>query len=175
MAIPEEVRKMVYERVWSEADSVSWNGLTITEKTEQYRNWAVSDEIGGVLSKYMDVERVHPYIKDSIIKAYSKRTSLSANKALILAGINNGNHVVIEEFIKPFGVRLADNNIILWGRAVDWKIVLLAMFERTFANKYIPKCAIFTNCFGKFDTTSFEELVNAAAKNLGIQSIIYHK
>lgn len=175
MAIPEETRQMVYERVWSKADSIGWNGLTITEKTEQYRNWAVSDEVGGVLSKYMDVERVHPYIKDSIIKAYSKSTSLSVDKALNLAGIQNDNHTVVEKFIKPFGVRLSGNDIILWGRAVDWKIVLLAMFEKTYGNDYIPKCAILTNCFGKFDTTYFEGLINSAAAKFGIQSVIYHK
>ena len=175
MAIPEEVRKIVYERVWAEADSIGWNGLTITEKTEQYRNWALSDEVGGVLSKYMDVERVHPYIKDSIIKAYSRSTSLSINKALCLAGIKDSDNSPVEEYIKPFGVRLSDRNIILWGRAVDWKIVLLAMFERTYGNDYTPKCAILTNCFGKFDTKLFENLITTAAGKLGIESIVFYK
>ena len=175
MAIPEEFRTIVYERVWAEADRIGWNRLTITEKTEQYRNWALSDEVGGVLSKYMDVERVHPYIKDSIIKAYSRNTSLSADKALNLAGIKNSDGNIVEEFIKPFGVRLSNRNIILWGRAVDWKIVLLAMFERTHANGCTPKCAILTDCFRKFDTRSFETLINTAANKLGIESIVFYK
>jgi len=175
MAIPEEIKKMVYERVWSEADRIGWKGLTITEKTEQYRNWAISDAIGGVLSRYMDVERVHPYIKDSIIQKYSKSISLSVDRALNLAGVQSDSYAIAEEFIKPFGVRLSDNRIVLWGRAVDWKIVLLSMFERTCGNKYIPKCAILTDCFGKFNTSSFENLINTASSRLGIQSIIYHK
>lgn len=175
MSMPQEIRRKIFERVWELADSLAWNGLTISERTQQYKNWAQDDEIGGVLARYMSIERVHPYIKDSIMKPYARRKTITEETALSCAGIDAGSCTIVHRFIKPFGLLLSSANMVLWGRAVDWKIVLLSIFERTFDTDRIPACVILTDVHGKFSGAEFKKMVMGAASRLGITRVIFYE
>jgi hypothetical protein len=172
MAIPTVIRSIIFEKLWSEADRIGWNKLTISEKTLQYKNWAQEDEIGGILSKYMSVERVHPYIKDSIMKSYVKNNRESVPNILRIAGFSSEEKVV-KEYVKPFGILLESNEMIVWGRAVDWKIIMLSIYERTYKNNFIPQCVILNTHHGRFSTTEFRDLIFSSSQQLGIKSVIF--
>lgn len=173
MSIPSDVKNGICAKIWKIADSIGWLGLTNTEKSQYYRNWARADEIGGVLAKYMDVERVHPYIKDSIMKPYAKQKTLSEEDVLRIAGFSSSAHTVVDRNVKPFTLTLSSHDIIAWGRAVDWKIILLSLVERTHGTASKPACVILTSSSGKFSSEDFKGLVRLCAKKLSISNVFF--
>lgn len=174
MAVPTEVRQAICEILWEQADYLDWVSMNIHQKSQQYKLWAQDEDIGAVLSRYMPLERVHPYIKDSLLKPYAKSKKIKKEEVFRLLNINES--VIKQEYIKPLGVRLDSGRIICWGRAIDWKIILLAIFERYKEDTlYEPYAAILTEANGKFSSESHREVISEAGKLLGIRKIIFKK
>ena len=174
MAVPSDVRKSICSLLWKQADDMDWTCLNNFQKSQQYKNWTQDDKIGGVLSRYMPLGRVHPYIKDSLLKPYAK--SKKPEKDDILRLLEMDSQEPVEEYIKPLGVRLKDGKIIVWGRAVDWKIVLLAIFERAKESKrFIAHAAILTESNGKFSSQSYCSIIQEAADLLHINKLLFRK
>jgi len=174
MAVPADVRQSICDLLWEQADELDWTCLNNYQKSQQYKIWAQDDKIGVVLSRYMPLERVHPYIKDSLLKPYAK--SKKPEKADILRILGDESLKTVEEYIKPPGVRLDDGRIICWGRAVDWKIVLLAIFERSKSSEdFSPYAAVLTESNGKFSSASYCSIIEEAAELLGIEKLFFKK
>lgn len=174
MAVPTEVRKSICKLLWEQADQLDWVSMNIHQKSQQYKLWAQDESIGAVLSRYMPLERVHPYIKDSLLKPYAKSKKIKSEEVFRLLSINESN--IKQEYIKPLGVRLDDGRIICWGRAIDWKIILLAIFERYKEDiSYTPYAAILTEANGKFSSETHREVITEAGTLLGISKILYKK
>ena len=170
MAVPSDVKTALSKIIWKEADEYDWTHLSIHEKAIQYKIWAQDERIGQVLSRYMPIERVHPYIKDSMLKAYANSKKLNAHDVLHFLQLDS---LEIEgAYTQPFGVLLEDGKIVSWGRAIDWKIILLAMFERSLERRsYSAHSIILTDSHGKFSSTKFQDIVKQAARKLEIDSI----
>lgn len=174
MAVPADVRQSICDLLWKQADELDWTCLNNYQKSQQYKIWAQDERIGVVLSRYMPLERVHPYIKDSLLKPYAK--SKKPEKADIMRLLGGEDVEAADEYIKPHGFRLEDGRIICWGRAVDWKIVLLATFERSKeALGYTPHAAILTESNGKFSSASYCSIIEEAAELLGIEKLLFKK
>lgn len=172
MSVPVDVRKAVSELLWEQADELDWVCLNNFQKSEQYKIWAQDDRIGVVLSRYMPLERVHPYIKDSLLKPYAK--SKKPEVVDILRLLQCHDSVVVEDYIKPHGFRLDDGRIICWGRAVDWKIVLLALFERSKElSLFKPYAAVLSESNGRFSSVSYQSMIREASELLGIKILFF--
>lgn len=76
-----------------------------------------------------------------------------------------------EGYIKPHGRRMADGRIVCWGNSRDWKLVLMAVFERAWlAPGASPFGAVLLET-GKTGGTRARRLVSTAAERLGIERL----
>ena len=82
--------------------------------------------------------------------------------------------VVKDRFIKPHGVLLGDDRLVVWGNAEDWKLLFLALYERAWsiANSKQFGVVLF-NATGRFDETGIREMIESAASRLGIAHVVW--
>lgn len=173
MNVPDSVRDNLRRRLWGMADESGWISLSTATKAKQYEHWTNDVNIGGVLTRYLDKGQVRVYLKDTLLKGYAR--SKMADECLPLrvlrlpAGIET-----LETYVKPHGRRLRDGRTICWGRAKDWKSVLMALHERAYVAKGArPFAAILTYALGRFGEDATRALVADAAKRLGIEQLIW--
>jgi hypothetical protein len=117
----------------------------------------------------MDARKVRVYIKDSLLKPY-ERARLSGTEREILGrlGIPTDGEVS-RRYIKPHGIEFADGKIVSWGNSRDWKLVLMAMFERAAST---PGSSAFGTVLlesGKTGEAGTRKMVREAATRLGIE------
>lgn len=131
MKLPDEVRDRIRDLLWERANDLGWSSLADTERSRHYEQWTRETVIGGTLAHYMDPRKVRVYIKDSLLKPY-ERARVSGTEQDILAVLDIDPTLgVIERFIKPHGTRFIGGKTIAWGKSRDWKLILMAMYERT--------------------------------------------
>lgn len=128
--IPDDVRDRLRHTIWTRAEELVWSSLTDGDRSNHYERWTRDSEIGGVLGHYMDPRKVRVYIKDSLLKPY-ERTRLSGTECQILTSLSVPlDSEVSERYIKPHGILFSDGRIVSWGNSRDWKLIVMAMFER---------------------------------------------
>jgi hypothetical protein len=168
MKIPEDVRDRVRDLLWERATALGWSALNDIGRARYYEQWTRETAIGGTLGHYMDPRKVRVYIKDSLLKPY-ERTRVSGTEQQILALLDIDPALeAVDRYIKPHGLRFADGRIVGWGKSRDWKLILMAMYERSALN---PR----TSAFGAVllesgNTTDAHKrvLVREAARRLDI-------
>ena len=171
MSLPPAIRLEIKEALWTEADRLGWAELSANDKSRYYSIWTETETIGGRLSLYMDPRKVRVYLKDTLLKSYTRE--VSANPALILRVLGIDKDIIITKtFIKPHGCLLSDNRQIAWSKASAWKVTLMALHERTFEGSE-PYAAIFTASASKFGMASQQAVVTSAADKLGIKQLIW--
>lgn len=69
--LPEHVRAAVIQRVYADADRVGWDALPAPAKSTQYDRWTADPHIGGILSGYLEAERIRTWLKDNPLKHYT--------------------------------------------------------------------------------------------------------
>lgn len=173
MNLPDQVRDQLRDRLWRSADQIDWLALGPTEKSQYYENWTRDPDVGGVLQRYMAVGQVRVYIKDSLLKDYPRVRRADQAKPFRMLGLQSKVGVT-RVFIKPHGRLLADGRIICWGRAADWKTILVAVFERSFTiSDTVPFAAILTESAGKYSDPGARTVVIEAARRLAIERLIW--
>jgi hypothetical protein len=119
----------------------------------------------------MDPRKVRVYIKDSLLKPF-ERARMSGTEQDILAVLDvDPTLEVAHRYIKPHGLRFVDGQIIAWGKSRDWKLILMAMFERTALN---PGASSFGTALLESGNTADDRtriLVREAAMRLGIARV----
>jgi hypothetical protein len=167
------VREELQVKLYGIADSIGWANLSAVAKAKHYEHWTRDSEIGGVLARYMDKGKVRVYLKDTLLKDYTRKTLSDDSRPLRVLGITQPP-VIGERFIKPHGLRLADGRVVAWGRADDWKLILMAIYERTRAHPGSSAFgAVLLNSTGRFDEPSTCSMIEEAAKRLGIQQVVW--
>jgi len=78
---------------------------------------------------------------------------------------------VAARFIKPHGIAFADGKIVSWGNSRDWKLVLMAMFERTASRRGASAFGTVLLESGKTSETAKRVIVREAARRLGIERL----
>lgn len=171
--LPDSVRLAVRERVWAEADGLDWESLTPTEKVQQYEHWTAAPQVGGVLVRYMDRAKVRGYIKDSVMKPFARQRKADTERPLRALRVPEGTPVLVE-WERPHGVALGDGRVVCWGRAEEWKHVLMALHERTFgiAGRK-PFGAVLVAAAGQYAEEEIRTLVNHAAIKLGVERTVW--
>lgn len=173
MSVPDPTRTAIKEKLWQRADDIGWATLSSTDKTHLYEAWTKDPKIGGRLGRYMGQGQVRVYIKDTLLKDYTRSCLADHERPFRVLGIPEAAHVV-EMYSKPHGRRLEDGRVICWGRADDWKTLLMALHERAFGNSHsYPHAAVFLYSVGRFHEIHIRALVENAATKLGIAKVIW--
>lgn len=171
MKLPDDVRDRIRDLIWERANDLSWSGLSDTERSRYYEQWTRETAIGGTLGHYMDPRKVRVYIKDSLLKPY-ERARMSGTEQDILAVLDVAPTLdVVHRYIKPHGLRFIDGRIIAWGKSRDWKLILMAMYERTALN---PEASAFGTVLMESGNTaddSTRNLVRGAATRLDVARV----
>ena len=170
MTIPAAVKESLKQQLWDAADQLEWDKLTNADKARFYDIWTKDDGIGGVISRYIDGSKVRVYIKDTLLKEYGKSRISDPDRPFRSVGLTK-DVIVAEKFIKPHGVRLVDGRVLCWGRADDWKTVLLAVHERSFVNNSKPFAAALFSLNGRYHDIHTREVVVDAALKLRIERL----
>src|SRR5262245_42944328 len=169
MRIPDDVRDRLRDVLWSKADNLGWSALSDSERARKYEHWTRDPEIGGTLAHYMDARKVRVYIKDSLLKPY-ERVRLSSTEHQILGCLGLTAETEVEErYIKPHGIRFVGGKIVSWGNSRDWKLVLMAMFERAALRPMSSPFGVVLLENGKTRDAGTRKLVREAASRLGIE------
>lgn len=168
MKIPDDVRDRIRDLIWERAADLGWSDLPDTERSRHYEQWTRETAIGGTLAHYMDPRKVRVYIKDSLLKSYEReRVSGTEQDIRDSLGVAPGIEVA-QRYIKPHGLRFVDGQLIAWGKSRDWKLVLMAMYERAALN---PGSTAFGTVLlesGNTADATTRKLVRGAATRLGI-------
>jgi len=172
MSVPEFVRRQIRQQLWAIANDLGWMSLTTTDKKRRYEEWTHDSRIGGVLSRYIDKGQVRVYLKDTIMKEFTRTASANPARPFLLLKLPEDTPVS-RAYIKPHGRRLADGRIIAWGRASDWKLVLMALHERANGHSAKPFAAVLMNASGKFAEPDTRAMIEDAAKKLNIEKLLW--
>ena len=175
MSVPEEIRNRLKVHLWKVADQIGWMNLPPTQKSQRYEDWSRSQDVGGLLSRFMDRGKVRLYIKDTILKGYAGERCADPERPMRVAGIK-ADVEVLEEYVKPHGRRFNDGRIISWGRAEDWKAILMALHERAFLCRGVgalPFAAVLMHADGRFGDPANRLMIQAAGTKLGIEKIVW--
>lgn len=81
---------------------------------------------------------------------------------------------VIERHERPHGLVLRDNAVVCWGKADDWKLVLLAAHERAFARSAAIKGVVLLPPLTRYLTKLARAVVENAALKLGTERLAWH-
>jgi hypothetical protein len=173
MRIPEEIRDGLRDKLWTSADELGWAALNDSERSRLYEKWTRDSSVGGQLAHFMDPRKVRVYIKDSLIKPY-ERARLLASEAEIWRALDMAPpKAAAETFIKPHGCRLEDGRVICWGKSRDWKLILMAVFERGRSqHEGKPFGAVLLET-GKTPSAASRKLVRDAGSRLGLEKIVW--
>lgn len=171
MSVPASIRREIKDRLWVEADGLSWSALSAADKSRYYSVWTETEGIGGRLGQYMDPRKVRVYIKDTLLKSYTREASASPDRVFRVLDVDK-NAVITATFIKPHGCLLHDGRHIAWSKACDWKATLMALHERAFGESE-PYAAVLTEAAAKFGLASQRAVVENAAEKLGIKRLIW--
>ena len=171
--IPETIRNDIKARIWTAADSLRWSTLPDAERAKHYELWTRDPAIGGRLSHFMDPRKVRVYIKDSLVKPYERsRLSLLESDVWHLLSFPEPGPPV-ERYIKPHGRLLPDGKVVCWGNSRDWKLILMAVFERSYARPGSEAFGAVLLESGKTTEEHQRRLVREAALRLRIQKLAW--
>lgn len=172
MKIPDEIFAKIKARLWAQADRDGWMSLGAQQKSAFYEHWSREKEVGVVLESFMDKADVRVYIKDTIMKPYPRARTSNAAPVMQALGLS-ATELSIKEFEKPHGLLLFNHRIICWGQAKEWKGVLLAVWERAYRESGKTFAAVLFRPVGKMAQPSERAIVEALAKDLGIERIVW--
>ena len=173
MSVPATTRSALKEKLWQRGDDLGWATLSPMDKSHHYEAWTKDPEIGGRLGRYMGQGQIRVYIKDTLLKDYTRSRLADHEQPFRVLGIPEAAYVV-ETYTKPHGRRLEDGRVICWGRADDWKTILMALHERTFGNSSgSSHAAVFLYSLGRFHEMRARALVEDAATKLGIAKVMW--
>lgn len=172
-SIPDNVRDELRFSLWKIADEIGWLRLSDQEKAQYYRLWTTEPKIGGRLAQYRDARGVRVYIKDTLMKAYAQTRLADPNIVFKAIGLRN-DIKVYKKYKKPHGRLLSDGRVLCWGRARDWRDILLAAHERAHNRVNAePFAVVFLETDGRFAESTFLAMVCDAAEKLQIKRIAW--
>lgn len=165
----DDIKDTVTHRVHEIADEVDWAHLAIPQRQKYYETWTADPEIGGMLRQVMEQTRVRVYLKDTVMKTYSrnKRPVLQA----LLTSMSIPCACITKEFIKPQAVLCEGTSLYTLVAAKEWKIAIMSAFERGCEVKKLNKNIVFIieHTTGRFVDKEYRDLIDSAATRLDVQ------
>lgn len=173
MIIPENIRDGIRDRLWETADQLGWSSMGDSARSKYYELWTRDQTIGGQLAHYMDPRKVRVYIKDSLLKPYERARLLENEEAIWRLLGMSAPTAFSETYIKPHGRRLEDGRVVCWGKSRDWKLILMAVFERGQARRDSSAFGVVLLETGPTAEKGKRSLVMSAATRLGIEKLVW--
>jgi hypothetical protein len=162
--IKEDVTQLVHQR----ADQADWMHLNIPQRQKYYEEWTADPQIGGLLSQTMHPSHVRVYLKDTIMKTYSRnqRPDIRA----LLTNLSIPCAQVTRELIKPQALLCGRTRLYTLAPAKDWKIAIMSAFERACEFGSIKENVVFIteHTAGRFIDKKYRDMINAAARRLDV-------
>lgn len=173
MTVPDSIRDDIRDTLWAAADLLRWSTLPDVERAKHYELWTRDPAIGGRLGHFMDPRKVRVYIKDSLVKPYERAqlSLLESDVWRLLSFPDPGPPA--ECYIKPHGRRLSDGKIVCWGNSRDWKLILMAVFERSHTRREYEAFGAVLLESGRTADEHQRGLIREAASRLGIQELAW--
>ncbi|MDZ4168210.1 MAG: hypothetical protein U1E26_00950 [Coriobacteriia bacterium] len=168
--VPAAIRQRIREVVWSRADAVGWIDLPAADKTRVYGDWVRDNDIGQVLVRYMDENRVRVYLKDTVLKGYTRNRTCDATRPLRIA-FGDDAVSLASRFEKPHGALTTDGRQVAWGPAAEWKTILVTVFERAREVGADQSVAVLLKAGGPYRDPEVRGTVEAAAACLDIKAV----
>ena len=173
MSVPDTVRTELRQTLWARAASLRWISLSSADKSTLYDTWTKDKRIGGRLVRYIPQSQVRVYIKDTLLKDYTSSCLADHQRPFRALGVS-ATVAVVKSYTKPHGRRLQDGRVICWGRADDWKTILMALHERTFGDSHSQAhAAVFLYSRRKFHETHMRNPVEDAARKLCVTRVVW--
>lgn len=172
MSVPKDIRHSLRTKLWVVADAMSWMNLGPIEKSRQYADWTEDPAIGGVLSRFIEKGKVRVYIKDTLLKDYNRARLQDHSRILSVLKIPPSS-AFERTYEKPHGLRFPDGKEVAWGRADDWKTILLAIYERTYGNRNAKSFAVVLLSADRYGDDGARAIVEDAAKRLDIGRVVW--
>lgn len=170
--LPVGIKDSIKDQLWEIADEIGWLNLGLADKSRYYEVWTSDPDIGGRLGMFMELGQVRVYIKDTLMKDYGRIRLADEKRPLRALGLSDAT--ILEEYIKPHGRRMNDGRVISWGRADDWKSILMAVHERAYwASSATPFGAVFLLSTGRYHEARARSVVEDAAAKLGVQKVVW--
>ena len=140
MSVPDDIRKQLRKQLSGVADELGWMSLSTTEKRKLYEDWTRDPKYGGTLARYIDKGQVRVYLKDTILKDYTRAAGADPSRPLRLLKIP-ADTPVAETYIKPHGRRLADGRVICWGGQAtgNWSSWQCTSVHRTVRTPFLSR------------------------------------
>ena len=170
-ALPASVKATIKQRIWASADALGWASFDVHQRSKQYGLWMGDTNIGGVLCDYMEPAKARAYLKDTLMKPYSRASLADEGFGLRGLDLDAVSNKILARFERPHGLSLLGNRIVCWGRADDWKLVLMALHERAYARNGVPFSAVLLPPFTRFPDEKARAVVVAASRKLGIERL----
>jgi hypothetical protein len=170
MKIPDEIKEQIRQQLWAKAEELGWSDMADSERARHYEAWTRDAAVGGRLGHFMDPRKVRVYIKDSLLKPY-ERARLSNTAQAVFRLLQVGGVPFVHSYVKPHGRRLQDGRIICWGKSRDWKLVLMAAFERAKSGSGFSAYSVVFIESGKTSDQATRDLIADAAARLGIERV----
>lgn len=168
-ALPRAVKQQVQATLWRRADALDWSGMTVIDRAQQYGIWTEDREIGGILAGYIDPRKVRTYIKDTLMKPYARARMSDEQRILRIFQMHGQSP--IEHFERPHGLIMRPNLVICWGKADDWKLLLMAVHERAFARRACRFGAVLMPPLMRYHTGESRCVIEDAASRLAIENL----
>ena len=144
--IPTAIREGVIKRLYTDAERLDWENLSVAEKTSQYAIWLEDEDVGGRLLRFRPSEsEVRVWIKDGPMKEYSRallgvgpcagyvENPHCTPSSVVRATLGESWEAMPETIeIKPARCRASGpggESIVLWGKTEDFKFLLFAALE----------------------------------------------
>lgn len=173
MTVPDDVRESLRRIVSERARSARWPGLTQSARTQLLDAWTADPIIGGSLESFMARSKVRSYIKDVLLRTGTRVSVRDGLETAMLRRASLSGHRVKRRLAKPGGVILENGKVITWGRAQDWKALILTAFERD--EQGLGPCAaiVLTEAAGHMATPNIQKIVEDACRRLEVPAPIW--
>ncbi|MDO8605942.1 MAG: hypothetical protein Q7R40_05365 [Phaeospirillum sp.] len=173
MSVPDVIRAEVRDYLWAEADRLYWSTLSAGEKARWYGIWTESEAVGRRLAPFLDPRKIRVYIKDTLLKSYTRERMADVGPVMRLLGLPPEEEAV-REFIKPHGRLFADGRLVAWSKAVDWKLTLMTIHERAFTIHGARAYGVaLLEAATKHPDESTRAVVNEAARRLSVERLVW--
>lgn len=160
----------VTKRIHALADDLDWCHLSIPQKTRLYETWATDPTLGGQIAAVIGQEKVHMFIKDTVMRAYrrSKRTPLD----LLLKNMGINHEYLIRSYEKPYALLYDHTHLYTLTVAKEWRMAMLSAYERAaMASEGVERnlMLVTDHRVDRFLDQSYKQLIQAAGERLDVE------
>jgi hypothetical protein len=143
--LPDKLEKAVVDVLFRDAHEVGWETLDARARSREYRRWLSEPVVGGVLTKFMNVDEARGWIKDGPMKEYPRALSGIGKHARSVVEFRAGPQELVQKAlgsswqieidsqkIKPLRARATNGEetvVFAWGPQRDFKHLVWAALQ----------------------------------------------